>query len=525
MNTKQLRQKILDLAIRGKLVPQDSNDEPASKLLERIRAEKEQLIKNKKMKRDKNESYIFVGDDKLHYEKFADGSVVCIEDEIPFEIPENWAWARGKEIFKGLSSTKPSNDFFKYIDIDAIDNKTHKVKTPKIIETKNAPSRASRYVENGDILFSMVRPYLENIAIITKELQDCIASTGFYVCSPFSLLNSNFIYNLMLSQYVIKGLNFFMKGDNSPSINASDIEDFLYPISPQSEQARISSTVQKLLEIIEAIENDKTDLSDLIKQTKDKVLDLAIKGKLGPQDPNDEPADKLLEKIREEKEKLIKEGKLKRDKNETYIFKNSDDNSYYEQIDGETVCIDDDLPFEIPDSWRWERLQNICTLITDGTHQTPTYTNIGHIFLSSKNVTTNKINWDNVMYISDDLHEKLYSRLAPELNDILLAKNGTIGKAALVDRDVEFDVYVTLAVIRLFKIYVLPQYIHKIIESKHIQDFFKGEQRGIGVPNLHLENIRRTLIPIPPQKEQNKIASKITSIFEQLDIIQEIFNK
>ena len=225
------------------------------------------------------------------------------------------------------------------------------------------------------------------------------------------------------------------------------------------------------------------------------------------------------------KEKLIKEGKLKRDKNETYIFKNSDDNSYYEQIDGETVCIDDDLPFEIPDSWRWERLQNICTLITDGTHQTPTYTNIGHIFLSSKNVTTNKINWDNVMYISDDLHEKLYSRLAPELNDILLAKNGTIGKAALVDRDVEFDVYVTLAVIRLFKIYVLPQYIHKIIESKHIQDFFKWEQRGIGVPNLHLENIRRTLIPIPPQKEQNKIASKITYIFEQLDIIQEIFNK
>lgn len=193
----------------------------------------------------------------------------------------------------------------------------------------------------------MVRPYLENIALITKELQDCIASTGFYVCSPFSLLNSKFIYNLMLSQYVIKGLNFFMKWDNSPSINASDIEDFLYPLPPQSEQVRILSTVQELSEIIETIENDKIDLSELIKQTKAKVLDLAIKGKLVPQDPNDEPADILLEKIREEKEKLIKEGKLKRDKNETFIFKNSDDNSYYEQIDGETVCIDDDLPFEI----------------------------------------------------------------------------------------------------------------------------------------------------------------------------------
>ena len=342
-----------------------------------------------------------------------------------------------------------------------------------------------------------------------------------------AIRTNSYCYNLFI-KILIKNIIPVIQSKSKgviPGIERKDILDSLVAIPPLSEQKRIAETVETLLELVDSIESDKIDLSELIKKTKAKVLDLVIKGKLVPQDPNDEPADKLLEKIREEKEKLIKEGKLKRDKNETYIFKNSDDNSYYEQIDGETVCIDDDLPFEIPDSWRWERLQNICTLITDGTHQTPTYTNIGHIFLSSKNVTTNKINWDNVMYISDDLHEKLYSRLAPELNDILLAKNGTIGKAALVDRDVEFDVYVTLAVIRLFKIYVLPQYIHKIIESKHIQDFFKGEQRGIGVPNLHLENIRRTLIPIPPQKEQNKIASKITSIFEQLDIIQEIFNK
>ena len=386
-----------------------------------------------------------------------------------------------------------------------------------------------RFLCDGDILWNSTGTGTVGRAALyiseSNPFPIAVADSHVTVLRPLNVL-SDYIYKYIMSPHVQVGFEDLCDGStNQKELSLTTVCDFLVPLPSQSEQARISSTVQELLEIIEAIDNDKTELSDLIKQTKAKILDLAIKGKLVPQDPNDEPADKLLEKIREEKEKLIEEGKLKRDKNETFIYKNNDDNSYYEQIDGETVCINDDLPFEIPDSWRWERLQNICTLITDGTHQTPTYTNIGHIFLSSKNVTTNKINWDNVMYISDDLHEKLYSRLAPELNDILLAKNGTIGKAALVDRDVEFDVYVTLAVIRLFKIYVLPQYIHKIIESKHIQDFFKGEQRGIGVPNLHLENIRRTLIPIPPQKEQNKIASKITSIFEQLDIIQEIFNK
>ena len=255
------------------------------------------------------------------------------------------------------------------------------------------------------------------------------------------------------------------------------------------------------------------------KQLRQKILDLAIKGKLIPQDPNDEPASKLLKRIREEKEQLIKEGKLKRDKNESFIFV-GDDKLHYEKFsDGSIVCIEDEIPFEIPENWAWERLQNICTLLTDGTHQTPTYTDMGNIFLSSKNVTTNKINWDDVMYISDDLHKKLYNRLAPELNDILLAKNGTIGKAALVDRDIEFDVYVTLAVIRLLKNHISPQYIHKIIESKYVQDFFKGEQKGIGVPNLHLENIRRTLIPLPPQSEQKRISETVETLLELVDSI------
>ena len=506
MNTKQLRQKILDLAIKGKLVPQDPNDEPASKLLERIREEKERLINEGKLKRDKNESYIFVGDDKLHYEKFADGSVVCIEDEIPFEVPESWAWVRGKEIFKGLSSTKPSGDFFKYIDIDAIDNKLHVVKAPKKIATKNAPSRASRYLEYGDTIFSMVRPYLENIAYISEELQNCIASTGFYVCSPYQNLHPEFIYHLMLSKYVINGLNFFMKGDNSPSINASDIENFLYPIPPINEQQRITQTIKELLSIVETLENNKVNLSELIKQTKSKVLDLAIKGKLVPQDPNDEPADKLLERIREEKEKLIKEGRLKRDKNETCIFKNSDDNSYYEQIDGEFVCIDDDLPFEIPENWRWCRIDYYTKTISAGGDKpaivSKTKTDTCPIPIYSNGLTNKGLyGYTNKATITEP--------------SITISARGTIGYNCI-----RFLHY--YPIVRLISIIPFGG-LGNIEYLSYILRYLFPIGSGSSIPQLTVPEVEPIFIPIPPLEEQNRIVEKIKSIFTQLDIVQEIF--
>lgn len=229
MDTKALRQKILDLAIRGKLVPQDPNDEPASVLLERIRAEKQQMVKDGKLKAKdiKNDTVIFKGDDNLHYEQFADGTVKCIEDEIPFELPEGWIWNRGYSCFKGMESLKPQGEYFDYIDIDAIDNKSHKISAVKHLLVKEAPSRASRKLENGSVLFSFVRPYLENIAFVDENFSHCIASTGFYVCNSNGIFNPNFMFVLMTSKYVIDGLNSFMKGDNSPSIRKEELENFL----------------------------------------------------------------------------------------------------------------------------------------------------------------------------------------------------------------------------------------------------------------------------------------------------------
>lgn len=180
---------------------------------------------------------------------------ICIDDEIPFEIPANWTWKRGKEIFLSMFTRTPEKTgTFKYIDIDAIDNKQHIITTPKTIEAKNAPSRASRGIESGDVLFSMVRPYLENIALIKEEHADCIASTGFYVCRPNKAIYPEYLFYLMTSTYVIKGLNEFMKGDNSPSISGDEIAKWLYPIPPIEEQKRIVKIINDLFKKLDQIQ-------------------------------------------------------------------------------------------------------------------------------------------------------------------------------------------------------------------------------------------------------------------------------
>ena len=214
-NTKS---KILDLAIHGKLVPQDPNDEPAIELLRRI-----------------NPS--FVPCDNAHY---------------PFDVPHNWVWARGVDIFKPMKAASPLGDTFKYIDIDAIDNKRNVVTSVKVLNTKQAPSRASRYTEKGCVLFSMVRPYLRNIAMVTED--DCIASTGFFVCQGKGCLSSKFCYFQMLSNYVVDGLNDFMKGDNSPSITKAQIEEYIFPLPPLNEQERIVTKIEELFAVLDEIQ-------------------------------------------------------------------------------------------------------------------------------------------------------------------------------------------------------------------------------------------------------------------------------
>lgn len=206
----QAKSKILDLAIHGKLVPQDPTDEPATELLKRINPKAE------------------ITCDNPQYGK----------------LPNGWCLIQGKSLYKPMKSMKPKDSVFNYIDIDSINNAKQSIDSVKVVKTENAPSRASRYTQKGDIVFSMVRPYLKNIAMVPAN--NCIASTGFYVCSPSNVAISKYCYYLMISDYTVSGLNQFMKGDNSPSINRGDIDNWLFPLPPLSEQHRIVSKIEEL---------------------------------------------------------------------------------------------------------------------------------------------------------------------------------------------------------------------------------------------------------------------------------------
>ena len=245
---KQTRQKILDLAIHGKLVPQNKSDEPASVLLERITRDNPHYEKiGLDERRETKDERSFKN--KRHSRE--GGNLLAIsKDEIPFDVPENWAWCRLGNILAPMQSASPKGEFFKYIDIDAIDNSICRIKAPKIVESKKAPSRASRFTKKDDILFSLVRPYLRNIARVTEN--DCIASTGFFVCSPI-IVNSDFCFYLLTSNYVVDGLNQFMKGDNSPSISSQNLVDFTIPLPPLAEQSRIVAKIEELFTELDLI--------------------------------------------------------------------------------------------------------------------------------------------------------------------------------------------------------------------------------------------------------------------------------
>ena len=240
-----LKKSVLQEAIQGKLVPQIAEEGTAQELLEQIKAEKQKLVKEGKLKKSAlNDSVIFRGDDNKYYEQIGK-KCLDITEQIPFDLPESWSWARGMSVFMPMESTKPSSDFV-YIDVDAVNNRLNIIDNPKKVRFENAPSRATRKLHKNDLLFSMVRPYLKNIALVDDTYIDAIASTGFYVITPSLGYYPMFLFYLMLSNYVVDGLNAFMKGDNSPSINNCHIEYYLYPLPPIEEQKRIVNKIEQL---------------------------------------------------------------------------------------------------------------------------------------------------------------------------------------------------------------------------------------------------------------------------------------
>ena len=405
------------------------------------------------------------------------------------------------------------------LDLEDIEKETSKLIIRNRINNKMFSSSKKKFVKN-DVLYGKLRPYLDKVLIADE---DGICTTEIVPIRIYKDILPEYLRYILKSPFFLYYVNNLTYGVKMPRLGTDDAENALLPIPPLSEQKKIVNILNSTINAIENITLDKEALANVMKQTKAKVLDLAIKGKLVPQDPNDEPADKLLEKIREEKEKLIKEGKLKRDKNESYIYKNSDDNSYYEQIDGETVCIDDDLPFEIPDSWRWTKFANICEIARGGSPRPI------EAYLTN---AENGINWIKIGD-TEKGGKYIYStkeKIKPEgisksryvkAGDFLLTNSMSFGRPYILKTDgCIHDGW--LVINDDFKVFD-QNFLYYLLSSNVMYQLLSIAAQGSTVKNLKSDTVKNVIIPIPPKREQSQIASRIASIFSQLDTMQEIF--
>ena len=461
MKAEDLKNSILQLAMEGKLVPQDSNDEPASVLLDKIREEKEQLIKEKKIKRNDKESFIFRKNGHFYEKIGKKGEPICIDDEIPFEIPDSWECVRlgsFNEIARG-GSPRPIKQYItedstgiNWIKIgDTIKGDKYIYSTREKIKPDGM--KKSRYVEEGDFLLtnsmSFGRPYI-------LKTNGCIHDGWLVIKLNEDLFYQDFMFYLLSSNFIFEQFSKLSAGSAVKNLKIDSVKKVFVPIPPLNEQKRIVKKIEEILPFITEYHKYQERLDKLNSEFPDKlkssILQDAIQGKLVPQDSNDEPASILLEKIQEEKERLIKEKKIKRNKKESYIFK--ENNHFYEKIGKEVIGITNELPFEIPDNWMWCKLENITSNIHYGF--TASAQEVGNVkFLRITDIHENNVNWDSVPYcvISED---KLANYILKNRDIVMARTGGTIGKSYIINN--------------LNKKAVFASYLIRIIPLKNINE-------------------------------------------------------
>ena len=526
MDTKALRQKILDLAIRGKLVPQDPTDEPASVLLERIRAEKQQMVKDGRLKAKdiKNDTAIFLGDDNLHYEKFSDGTVKCIEDEIPFELPEGWRWdrlgnisniARGgspRPIESYITDDENGVNWIKISDTEKGGKYIYRTKE----KIKPEGLTKSRYVESGDFLLtnsmSFGRPYI-------LKTDGCIHDGWLVIGNIDTVFDQDFLYYALSSSFMYQTLSLLAAGSTVKNLKSDTVKSVLFPIPPMQEQKRIAEKLASLISFVVKIDSTKTDLQTTIQQTKSKILDLAIRGKLVPQDPNDEPASVLLERIKAEKEELIKQGKIKRDKKESVIFK-GEDNSYYEKIGDSVTCIDEELPFNIPKNWTWIRLSSACIINPKNSMSDDTVVSFVPMTLIQDGYT-NEFTFEHRKWGEV---KKGFTHFAE--NDVGFAKITPCfeNRKSVIFRDLcnGYGAGTTeLYILRTLPDTIIPEYILYTVKTESFLVGGKQTCAGVvGQQRISKDYVCDYLVPVPPLNEQVRIIKKCAEIMTMLHKIE-----
>ena len=490
MNTKALRQKVSDLAIHGKLVPQNPNDESATVLLEKIRAEKAEKIKKGELKADKKDSFIFVGSDKRHYEQFADGTVKDIEDEIPFEVPEGWAWCRLNELADIARGGSPrpienyitdSPDGINWIKIGDTAPESKYIESAKE-KIKPEGQKHSRFVHEGDFLLtnsmSFGRPYI-------LKINGCIHDGWLVFANIKECVIKDYLYYALSSDYIYASFSMVAAGSTVKNLKSDTVKQVLFPLPPIKTQEKIVESIEESFSQIDILDNEKSELQTVINQTKSKILDLAIHGKLVPQDPNDEPAEELLKRIA------------------------TSDNRPYEKID------EDEALFDIPESWSWCTLGEIYTHTTGKALKKTNNKGTLRKYITTSNLYWNSFDFTEVreMYFTDDELEKCTIKKG----DLILCNGGDVGRAAIWNYDYDICYQNHVSRLRPKNKNINNSFFLYVIMIYKQQGILNG--KGVGIISLSASDLLSAVVPLPPYSEQNRIVEKIECLYGNLTII------
>ena len=483
MTPQELRSSILQLAIQGKLVEQRPEEGTAEELYQKIQGEKRRLIKEGKTKKEKP-------------------LLEIAEDEIPFEIPENWKWTRIQEI----TILNPKNDLsddmqVSFIPMALVDDGFRNSHT---FELRNwgEIKKGFTHFSDGDIGIAKITPCFQNRkSVIFQNLKNGYGAgtTELSIVRVINhLLSRNFLLYFFKSAYFIdNGIKSFTGTAGQQRIHKDYLGMCLFPLPPLAEQTRIVAKIEELLPYIDRYEQAWTRLEQFNKQfpvdMQKSILQMAVQGKLVEQRPEEGTAEELYQQIQAEKQRLAKEGKIKKEKPLPEIA-------------------EDEVSFEIPESWKWVRLGSVMNKLVDGTHRTPKYTVSGIPFISVQNMSNGVLSFENTKFISQEEHDELSKRCAPEKGDILLSKIGTTGVPAKVETNKPFSLFVSVALLKFDEKLIDRDFLVYVLLSPVVQKQCQEHTRGVGNKNWVIRDIANTIFPLPPLVEQKRIVAHLEEL-------------
>ena len=513
MTADQLRKSILQQAIQGKLVPQDPNDEPASVLLERIREEKACLIKEKKAKREKNPSMIFRGEDNSYYEEFtATGEVKCIDDEVPFDLPDGWTWARLENVVELINGRAYKRE-------ELLQEGKYKVLRVGNLFTNHdwfysvLDLPEDKYCQNGDLLYAWSASFGPHIWTGTKTIFHYHIWNVRYNRQVFV---RDYLYYFL--EYDKSSIRSSTTGSTMIHVSKENMNPRFIPLPPLAEQERIVAKIEELMPWVEQYGKAQSELDQLNNSIQGRlrksVLQYAIEGKLVPQQAEDGSAEELLAEIQAEKQRLYAAGKLKKkDLAHSTIFR-AEDGKYYEQVGKTITCIDEEIPFDLPESWRWVRIKTLYQTSSGGTPDRghPEYYAGGIPWVKVGDLTDVEISTTEETISSRGL-DSSSAKLFPQ-GTILIAMycNDAIGRSCIISKPMTTN----QAICGLYPNELLcTRYIYyAVLANKTV---LQEQSAGGAQKNINQKIINELLLPLPPLAEQQRIVSKLEKVLGVLN--------